>query len=145
MKLLVDSCVFIDAFDLRSPHHAESLAFLEDLRRRAVLITMPAHGWFEVQCTFQRIVTEKRYVGPTIQGQMKYPVELVHIDASFIQKYAMADIPYIKGSDHIFVAIAKVNGYPLVTSDSKMKEVSKQCGIRVFTPVEFCNELVKSI
>lgn len=143
MKLLVDSCVFVDAFDPHSPHHAESLALLEELRRCAILITMPAHGWFEIQCTLQRLITEKRYVGPTIQGQMNYPVELVHIDAPFIQKYAMADIPYIKGGDHIFVAIAKVNGYPLVTSDSKMKEVSKQCGVRVFTPAEFCNELAK--
>ncbi|MGH9425772.1 MAG: type II toxin-antitoxin system VapC family toxin [Terriglobia bacterium] len=143
MKLLVDSCVFIDAFDPQSVHHIESLALLEELRRRAILITMPAHGWCEVQCTLRRLITEKRYVGPPIQGQMNYPVELIHIDAPFIQKYAMADIPYIKSGDHIFIAIAKVNGYPLVTSDSKMKEVSKQCGVRVFTPAEYGNELAE--
>ncbi|MEW6325130.1 MAG: PIN domain-containing protein [Nitrospirota bacterium] len=143
MKLLVDSCVFIDAFDPKSPNHRDSLAMLEDLRRRAILITMPAHGWFEVQCTLQKLIAEKRFVGPAIQGQMNYPVELVHIDKPFIEKYAMADIPCIKAGDHIFVAMAKVNGYPLVTSDLKMAEVSKQCGVRVFSPMEFSNALGK--
>ncbi|HUJ10678.1 MAG TPA: PIN domain-containing protein [Verrucomicrobiae bacterium] len=143
MKLLVDSCVFIDAFDPQSSNHVESLAVLEDLHRCDILITMPAHAWFEVQCTLQRLIADKRFVGPTIQGQMNYPVELIHIDEPFIKKYAMTDIPYIKASDHIFVAIARVNGYPLVTSDSKMAEVSKQCGVRVFSPTEFSNELVK--
>ncbi len=139
MKLLVDTCVFIDAFDPQSPNHAESLVLLEGLRRRAILITMPAHGWFEVQCTLQKLIAEKRFVGPAIQAQMNYPVELIHIDQPFIQKYAMADIPYIKAGDHIFVAIAKVNGYPLITSDSKMTAVSKQCGVQVFSPTEFSN------
>lgn len=143
MKLLVDSCVFIDAFDPQSPNHTDSLALLEDLRRRAILITMPAHGWFEVQCTLQRLIAGKRFVGPAIQGQMDYPIELVHIDKPFIEKYAMADIPYIKAGDHIFVAMAKVNGYPLVTSDLKMTEVSKQCGVSVFSPMEFSNEVAK--
>lgn len=143
MKLLIDSCVFIDAFDPQSPNHADSLALLVDLRRRDILITMPAHGWFEVQCTLQRLTAENRFIGPAIQGCMNYPIELIHIDQPFIQKYSRANIPYIKAGDHIFVAIAKVNGYPLVTSDSKMTEVSKQCGVRVFSPSEFCVEIAK--
>ena len=141
MKLLVDSCVFVDSFDPESANHADALALLNELRRRQLLITMPAHGWFEVQCTFQRLVAEKRFVGPTIDGQMNYPVELIHIDKPFIEKYAMANIPYIKAGDHIFLAIAKRNDYPLVTSDLKMISVSKQCGVNVFTPAEFLNDL----
>jgi predicted nucleic acid-binding protein len=143
MKLLVDSCIFIDAFDPESPNHVESLALLEELRRRDILITMPAHGWFEVQCTLQRLTAEKRFIGPAIGGQMNYPLELIHIYKPFIEKYAMADVPYIKASDHIFIAIARVNGYPLVTSDCKMIEVSKKCGVRVVTPRELSDELAK--
>jgi predicted nucleic acid-binding protein len=143
-KLLVDSSVFIDAFDPQSRNNTDSLALLENLRGRDMLITMPAHGWFEVQYTLQRLKAEKHFVGPTIKGQMNYPVELVHIDAQFIQKYAMADIPYIKAADHIFVAIPKVNSYPLITNDSKMIEVSKECGVRVFRPSEFVDELARS-
>ena len=141
MKLLVDSCVFIDAFDPKSPNHSAAIQLLEELRARDLLITMPAHGWFEVECAFQKLSSEQRLVGPTIDGRMDYPVELIHIDKPFIEKYAMADIPYIKAGDHIFIAFAKINDYPLITSDAKMIDVSKQCGVRVFEPAEFMNEL----
>lgn len=143
MRLLVDSCVFIDAFDPQSPNHAESLKLLEGLRHRDMLITMPAHGWFEIQCTLKRLIAEKRYVGPAIQSQMNYPVELIHIDKTFIEKYAMIDIPHIKAGDHIFIAIAKVNGYPLVTSDAKMIEISRLCGVCVFSPTEYLGEIAQ--
>jgi hypothetical protein len=104
---------------------------------------MPAHGWFEIQCASQKLGLEKRFKGPAIAGRMDCPIELIHIDKEFIEKYAMADIPYIKAGDHIFVAIAKLNDYPLITSDKKMIVASKKCGIRVFKPVEFMKELGK--
>ena len=66
---------------------------------------------------------------------------MIHIDELFIEKYAMADIPHIKAGDHIFVAMAKVSNCPLITSDAKMITISKECGVRVFEPVEFMNEL----
>ncbi len=144
MKLLVDSCVFIDAFDPQSPNHSAAVQLLEELRVRGLLIAMPTSGWFEVQCTLRRLSLEQRFVGPVIAGRMDYPVELIHIDKPFIEKYAMADIPSIKAGDHIFIAIAKINDYPLITSDAKMIDVSKQCGVRVFEPAEFMNELIQS-
>lgn len=72
---------------------------------------------------------------------MDYPIELIHIDKAFIKKYAMAEIPYIKAGDHIYIAIAKFNNYRLITSDEKMIAVSKECGVRVFKPVEFMAQL----
>ena len=141
MKLLVDSCVFIDAFDPQSANHRAAVQLLEQLRLRDLLITMPATGWFEVQCTLQRLILEQRFVGPAIAGRMDYPIKLIHIDQPFIEKYAMADIPYIKAGDHIFIAIAKKDDYTLITSDAKMIDVSKKCGIRVFKPAEFTDEL----
>ncbi|MDA0999402.1 MAG: hypothetical protein O2807_02630, partial [bacterium] len=104
MKLLVDSCVFIDSFDPKSPNHSTSLQLLTKLREQGFTITMPAHAWFEIQCTLQRLIMEKKFEGSTIAGKTDYPVELIHIDKPFIQKYQMADIPYIKSGDHIFIA-----------------------------------------
>jgi predicted nucleic acid-binding protein len=52
----------------------------------------------------------------------------------------MAAIPYIKAGDHIFLAIAKVDGLPLITSDAKMISVAKRCGVKVF----HIKELVES-
>jgi predicted nucleic acid-binding protein len=141
MRLLVDSCVFIDSFDPQSPNHAGSLQLLEDLRLRGQTITMPAHGWFEVQCTVQRLMHERRFIGPQIAGRTDYPVELMHIDQEFIQKYAMADVPYIKAGDHIYLAVAKVNSWPLVTSDTKLRSVALQAGVKAFEPIELLQEL----
>ena len=141
MKILIDTCVFIDAFDADSDNHHDSLNLLEELRKHNLLITMPAHAWFEVQCTFQKLTKERRFKGPTIGGRMDYPIELIHIDDKFIIKYAMVDIPYIKAGDHIFVTVAKLNNYPLITSDGKMIDVCKKCGISVYTPNEFLKEL----
>lgn len=124
----------VDAFDQRSHNHAESLALLEYLHARDLPITMPAHAWFEVQCSLQKLTEEGRFVGPEFQGEMRYPVELIHIDQEFILRYRMAQIPYIKAGDHIFVAVAKLDGLTLITSDSKMLAVAKKCGVRVFHP-----------
>ena len=137
MRLLVDSCVFLDSFDPGSPNHTDSLQLLTELRIKKQTITMPAHAWFEVQCTMQRLRAEGRFVSPQIAGQMEYSLELMDIDGKFIQKYAMVNIPYIKSGDHIFLAVAKTNGWPLVTSDEKMFDVAKKCGVKVFQPAEF--------
>ena len=75
---------------------------------------------------------------------MDYPITLIHIDKAFIKKYAMANIPYIKGGDHIFIIIAKIDNYTLITSDKKAISVSKECGVRVFEPEEFLKKLEAS-
>ena len=143
MKLIVDTCVFIDAFDEQSENYATSFKLLEYLTIKNELISMPAHGWFEVQCTLQRLINEKKFKGPVINGKMNYPIQLIHIDKSFILKYSMTDIPYIKGGDYIFIAVAKKNDLPLVTSDNKMIQVCKQCDVQVFTPSEYLEERIK--
>lgn len=131
MKLIVDSCVFIDAFDPESANYSDSFELLETLREKGIVIAMPAHGWFEVRCALQRLSKQKKFVAPRIGGGgvMNYPLELIHIDEKFISKYAMIDMPYTKAGDHIFIVVAKVNGYELITSDTKMYKISKEIGI----------------
>ena len=141
MRLLVDPCVFLDSFDPGSPNHANALQLLTELLTKNQTVTMPAHGWFEVQCALQRLRAEGRFVVPQIAGRMEYPIELIHIDRDFIVKYAMVDIPYIKSGDHIYLAVAKTNDWPLVTSDEKMLAVAKTCGVKVFPPYEFLKVL----
>jgi len=142
MKLLVDTCVFVDTFDQNSSNYSDSLKLLEELRNRNQLITMPAHAMFEILCTLNRLTIENRFNGPIFSNKMDYLIELIHIDDKFIDKYAMVEIPYIKAGDHIFVVVAKVNNYPLISSDSKMIEVCKKCGVNIYTPKEYFNYLI---
>ena len=106
ISILVDSCVFIDSFDPASPNHRDSLQLLTALAEKRAVVTMPAHGWFEVQCALQRLEKEGRFVGPKIDDKRQYELKLIHIDDKFISRYRMADLPYIKAGDHIFLAVA---------------------------------------
>ena len=139
-KLLLDSSVFIDAFDPKSGNHAHALELLAALKAQKRLITMPAHGWFEVQCALHRRSVEGSFVGPVIGNEMQYDVELIHIDSSFIQKYSMANVPYTKAGDHIFLVVAKVNGWPLVTCDEGLLAASIRCGVSAYRPAEFMDK-----
>lgn len=139
--IIIDSCVFIDTFDPKSPNHTPAVELLKELRARELSITMPAHGWFEVQCTLQRLTEQQEFVGPIFDGKMNYPIELIYIDEGFIKKYSMVNIPYIRAGDHIFIVVAKVNECPLVTNDEEMIAKSNECGVQVFTPTEFKDEL----
>lgn len=134
-KVLVDSCVIIDCFHQASPNREVSLRFLEQLNEVGQQVTMPAHGWFEVWCTLNRLSDiDKRYLPPLLAGKMQLEVELIHIDDQFINKYGNTKLPHTKAADHIFIVVAHVNAWPLVTSDQKMLEVCRQLGVPAWTP-----------
>jgi len=134
LKILVDSCVFVDAFAPSSSGHAAAYKLLNHLVEKNVRVAMPAHGWFEVRCSWQRLKIEGKFVAPEFNGETRYPVDLIPIDDEFIEKYTSADIPFIKSGDHIWLAVAKVEGYPLVTSDVKMTKIARRIGVIVFKP-----------
>ena len=140
-KILVDSCVFINSFNPTSHTYKSSLAFLNYMLEKNRPITMPAHAWFEVQCSLQKLSEQGGYIGPTFGGEMKYPVELINIDEAFIKKYQMADIPYIKAGDYIFLAVAKIENIPIITSDKEMLKKAKIAGIEAY----HINDLVDEI
>lgn len=137
-RVLVDSCVFINALKDDSDHRDQCLAFLNALSQSKQPMTMPAHGWFEVWSNLKRIEhIDKQFKGVSINGEWTFPIELIHIDDSFIKKYGNIEIPYIKAGDHIYLVVAHVNKYPLVTTDNGMAKVAKKIGISVFTPSDF--------
>lgn len=144
-KLIVDSCVYINAFKVDSEFHSDCVAFLERLLDEGKIITMPAHGWFEVVCSLRRIAQEGRsFSGAPIAGRRQYPIELIHIDESFVSKYGNIDIPRLKAGDHIFTVVAYVNGYQLVTTDNAMIAAAKELGITVWTPRGYLTQSKRS-
>jgi hypothetical protein len=144
-KLIVDACVLIDSFQAANEHRGASIAFIEQCVRRDQLITMPAHGWFEVWCNVKRLSEhERKYLHPTFDGKMQLPLELIHIDDKFIHKYGNIVMPSMRASDHIYVVVAAVNGYPLVTRDAGMAKAGREIGVRVFTPSEFSESVASA-
>lgn len=144
-KVIVDSCVLTNSFQSDSVHRDASVAFIDHFVRHALLITMPAHGWFEVWCNIKRLsAVERKYLHPVFAETMQLPLELIHIDAQFISKYGNVSIPYTKAADHIFIVVAFVNKYPLVTWDHKMIKVGKEVGVKVYKPNEYISLLSRA-
>jgi rRNA-processing protein FCF1 len=137
-KLIVDSNVFINSFDQESGFREESIRFLSKMAEIGQVITMPAHGLFEITCALKRLSEhDRKYLHPVIFGQTRYPIEAIHIDQEFIAKYSIVEVPYIKAGDHLYLVVSKLNGYPLITRDNGLRERAKEAGINVFTPTEF--------
>jgi PIN domain nuclease of toxin-antitoxin system len=139
--VLVDSCVLIDSFDPASANHASSLHLMEALADKEVVVIMPAHGYFEVQCAIERLKVEKRFNVPAIDPKKKYRLNLLPIDDGFIAKYKMADVPRLKAGDHIFLAVAKVDNISLITSDTQLLSAGRRASVSVFTPAEALAEV----
>jgi hypothetical protein len=145
-KIIVDSCVFIDSFQTDSVHRESSIEFLELLLKKDQLVTMPSHGWFEVWCNLRRFSKlDKNFTPPVFDGVMQYPIELIHIDDQFILKYGNLDIPYAKAGDHIYIAVAMLNEYPLITWDKGMIRIGKESSVNVYTPDEYIFILKRKI
>lgn len=141
-KVIVDSCVLINSFQSDSEHRNASVAFIDHFVRHDLPITMPAHGWFEVLCNVRRLsAIDRNYLHPVFLGSMQLPLELIHIDAQFISKYGNVSIPYTKAADHIFIVVALVNKYPLVSWDDKMLKIGKEVGLKVYKPSEYISLL----
>jgi predicted nucleic acid-binding protein len=138
-KLIVDTCVFINAFKKDSEYRIESTKFLNEMQSRDQLITMPAHGLFEVICSFRRVTEHDKKFIPLNLAPGIYPIEAIHIDKEFICNHINVEIPYIKAGDHIFIAAAKVGNYQLITWDKGMYSTAKKAGVQVFTPTEYLN------
>lgn len=143
-SIVIDSNVFIDAFDPSSPNHSGSIQFLEYILDNNVLFAMPMHGWFEINCTLNRIKNEKGIEPPIIAGRQQAAIEFIHIDDQFLQNYSDVDVPVIKAMDHLFLVVAKKNYLQLVTWDKQMTRAGRECGVDVLNPAEWMQSITGS-
>ena len=137
-EFVLDSSVFLSAFDKNDSGRDSVRFFLEEVQKRGFTAVMPMHGWFEVLCTWNRMKQQNVFDPPEFGDAQTYPFKLIHIDEDFIKRYGnIMDLPYIKGGDHIFLVYAKVNDIPLVTRDKKLFQVARESKTRVFMPEEY--------
>ena len=93
-------------------------------------------------CTLRRFSEiDDKFAGPLIAGKRLFSLRLLHINEEFIHKYANQELPHLKGADHIFVAVAKLDGYTLITRDESMLKVCEQVGVTAMTPSQYLDEV----
>jgi len=67
-SMIIDSNVIIDTFNPSSANHSASYKFMDYILDKNILFAMPMHGWFEINCTLNRINKEKRLCLLFLQG-----------------------------------------------------------------------------
>ncbi len=120
---IIDSNVILDAFQFDSKWHDISTEFINKIIKDKKSFVMPAHGWFEILRGHRKFVIANKVSSPIFNGLQQFPVQLIHIDQQFIEKYGQFDIPNlgddnIKTNDFIYLSIAVKNNLTLVTRDS---------------------------
>lgn len=143
-SMVIDSNVIIDTFDPSSPNHRASYEFMDHILGKNILFVMPMHGWFEINCTLNRIKKEKGIVPPILAGRQQMAIEFIHIDDQFLQNYRAVDVPVIRAMDHLFLVVAKKNHLPLITWDKQMSQAGNECGVDVSNPQEWMQNMAKS-
>ena len=137
-KILIDTCIVIAAIDKNSLDHVTAHKLLEWAEKEKIMFSIPAHAVFEIWCTGKRLAKiDKTFQGGAINNKFNYPIDVLYIDEVFLKKYGNVELKHIKAGDHIFLVVAKLDNYPLITLDSKMIKVAKAEGIEVYTPDEF--------
>lgn len=144
-SMVIDSNVIIDTFEPSSPHYKDSYKLMDYVISKKMFFAMPMHGWFEINCTLNRKKKDmKEIVPPIFAGSHQMLIEFIHIDDIFLKNYMSVEIPVIKGMDHIFLVVAKKNNIPLITRDDQMIRVGKECGVNIFTPKEWMENVSSS-
>jgi predicted nucleic acid-binding protein len=141
-SMVVDSNVIIDTFDPQSPSYDASLSFISHIIGNRILFAMPMHGWFEINCTLNRLRKESRVLPPIISGTQEMMVEFIHIDAQFLENYASVNIPVLKAMDHLFLVVAKKNKLPLITWDKQVIAAGAKCGVSVANPADWMQQRI---
>ncbi len=136
-SIMIDSNVIVDTFDQRSDNYEASLKFMNRIVEKRILFLMPMHGWFEIKCNLAKIEKARGIIPPFFNGQQAMPIEFLHIDDNFINKYSEIELPFIKSKDHIFLVVAKLNSLPLITWDIQMTKIGREVKIDIHNPVEW--------
>ena len=135
-QIVVDSSVLTAATIVPEPHHRAAESLMRSVNVRQVAIILPTLLIPEVMSALQR----NRYPLARIRqlilayresGMIMTPVDLELADEA--GKIAM--LQGTKGSDSVFLALARLLGVPLITLDREQRERAPS-DIEVFTPEE---------
>jgi len=123
------------------PRHAEAERLRLWLKARGIRIRMPMHALFELAAAMRQekiaAAGAKLRFNPGMTEASPFGTDPIPIDDEFFAKYFEPSLPYLKGGDLIFVAMAKKDEAVLVTEDTKQLKAAKQAGVAAYDISEF--------
>ena len=142
--IVLDVSVVVAAVSSNEPHHAEALAFLQEIKARAGRLQVPATFLLELYAVLNRSPREIRRLGFFTEDDPLY-VELRPVDERLVQSILqwmqnkMRGQSPTRGADLAYVAVAVDLNLPLVTLDNGLRKF-KDAGLPIYSPQEKLDE-----
>ncbi len=136
---VVDTSVLIDMFDPSSPRHEKAKILGDFLINNRLKAYVPWTAMFELNSVFIRLrkTTPEHQLSDYFGEERPVILERIPIDAEFFKKYFVADLPYTKAADKLFLSIAHVDARPLITEDKKLRKAARAINILAYTIEEY--------
>ena len=139
-RVLIDSCVLLDAYFTFRDGHQQARKLLLHLAETDAVCCMPSHAYFEQAVAaivhFKREpgVLEQNPIDQTTIPDLK--LQIVALDNEYanrlLQTLHGAAIPDLKSPDLIYFCIARDQDLTLVTEDRRLRNVARKDGLRAF-------------
>lgn len=137
-KVVFDTCVLLDIIDEARPRHAAAAKLRDYIKSAGVTVRAPMHALFEISARLKNPDYRRTMkVSKALTKSSPLDLDFVPIDEAFFQNYYSTDLPYLKGGDLIFLALAHKERLPLVTEDGHLWRKSLSIGVAVFSIDEF--------
>lgn len=137
-KLVIDTCVLLDILDEARPRHPSAAKLRDYVRNGGVTIRTPMHALFEISAQMKNPDYRRTMkMSSALTESSPLCLDFVPIDESFFQSYYTSELPYLKGGDLIFLALAHKEKLPLITEDGLLRKKSASIGIQVYSIDEF--------
>lgn len=139
--VMADTSVMVDIVLTSRPRHADGDKLRAYLKANNLRLRFPMHGMFELGAALHNEkIGAKGAKLPFNQNMPEAsPLEAdpIAVDQAFFAKYFDPGLPYLKGGDLIFVAMAKKDGAVLITEDTKQYDAAKAAGVEVYRIAAF--------
>lgn len=142
--VLVDTCVLVDLMLTTRSRHGTVRSLYQYLSTSGLTILVPAHALFEAKSALMNEkITHDNMLSFNSDLTWRQPllIRFIAIDGTFLDLYLGEQLPYLKGGDMIFLAIANRHRVPLITADNAILQKGRELGITVYTPAEYLTQV----
>ena len=137
-KLVIDTCVLLDILDEARTRHASAAKLRDYVRSGGVTVRAPMHALFEISAQLKNPDYRRTLkMTKALTDISPLRLDFVPIDEAFFENYYTSELPYLKGGDLIFLALAHKEKLPLITEDGALRKKSASIGIQVYSIDEF--------
>lgn len=138
--VLIDSCVLYGLFDTKDSWHQSAQTLNKLCNAQEIKLWVPAHAFFEFNAIRLRKLKDDNV---RFLEESEIYFNVIYIEETFMKRYLVDDLPYQKGADYIYMAIAHIERIPLITEDKNFFSEEKKKYFSAYHIDEFVEKIKK--